>query len=142
MSDVIDNKADHRFELEVEGHLATEHYKLDGNVITFEHTDVPKELGGKGVGSKLVQGALDQVRAAGLKLIPQCPFVKAWIEKHPEYADLVKSYSERRLTERAAGLLKSTAYCPCFSISWSLRSQSCHSWSTPRITATAPRLVW
>ncbi|MGY4504860.1 putative GNAT family acetyltransferase [Bradyrhizobium sp. GM24.11] len=90
MSDVINNRAHHRYELEVEGHLATEHYKLDGNVITFEHTDVPKELGGKGVGSKLVQGALDQVRAAGLKLIPECPFVKAWIEKHPEYADLVK----------------------------------------------------
>ena len=73
MSDVIDNKAHHRFELEVEGHLAAEHYRLDGNVITFEHTEVPKELGGKGVGSKLVQGALDLVRAAGLRLIPQCP---------------------------------------------------------------------
>jgi len=91
MSDVINNKAHHRFELELEGHLATEHYKLDGNVITFEHTDVPKELGGRGVGSILVQGALDQVRASGLKLIPQCPFVKAWIEKNPEYRDLVKT---------------------------------------------------
>ena len=89
MSAIIDNKADHRFELEVEGHLATEHYNRDGNVITFEHTDVPKELGGKGVGSKLVQGALDQVRTAGLKVIPQCPFVKAWIEKHADYQDLV-----------------------------------------------------
>ena len=90
MSDVIDNKDHHRFELEVEGHLATEHYKLDGNFITFEHTDVPKELGGKGVGSRLVQGALDQVRAAGLKVIPQCPFVKAWIGKNPAYADRLK----------------------------------------------------
>ena len=90
MSAIIDNKADHRFELEVEGHLATEHYKRDGNVITFEHTDVPKELGGKGVGSKLVQGALDQVRTAGLKVIPQCPFVKAFIDKHPDYQDLLK----------------------------------------------------
>jgi len=44
MSDVINNKAHHRYELEVEGHLATEHYKLDGNVITFEHTDVPKDI--------------------------------------------------------------------------------------------------
>jgi len=51
---------------------------------------VPKELGGKGIGSRLVQGALDQVRASGWKLIPQCPFVKAWIEKHPDYQDLVK----------------------------------------------------
>ncbi|QQO21971.1 N-acetyltransferase [Bradyrhizobium diazoefficiens] len=87
--DVINNQHHHRYELKVEGHLATEHYKLDDGVVTFEHTEVPKELGGKGVGSRLVQGALDQVRAAGLKLIPQCPFVKAWIEKHPAYADLV-----------------------------------------------------
>jgi uncharacterized protein len=90
MSDVIDNRTRHRFELEVEGHLATEHYRLDGNVITFVHTEVPKELGGKGVGSRLVQGALDQIRAAGLKLIPECPFVKAWLEKHPEYQGLVQ----------------------------------------------------
>lgn len=90
MSDLINNRAHHRYELEVEGHLATEHYTLDGNVITFVHTDVPKELGGKGVGSRLVQGALDQVRSSGLKLVPQCPFAKAWIEKHPEYQDLVK----------------------------------------------------
>jgi len=90
MSDVIDNRAHHRFELEVEGHLATAHYKLAGDVITFEHTEVPKELGGKGVGSRLVQGALDQLRASGLKLVAECPFLKAWVEKHPEYQDLVK----------------------------------------------------
>ena len=91
MSDVIDNKAHHRFELEVEGHLAQSFYKRDGNVITFIHTEVPPELGGKGVGSRLVQGALDQVRAAGLKVVPQCPFVKAWIGKHPEYRDLLQA---------------------------------------------------
>jgi len=51
---------------------------------------VPPELGGKGAGSALVKGALDQVRAEGLKVIPQCPFVKAYIDKHPEYADLLK----------------------------------------------------
>ena len=90
MSDVINNKAHHRYELEVEGHLAATYYTLEGDVLTFVHTEVPPELGGKGVGSKLVQGALDQVRARGLKLIPQCPFVKGWIDKHPEYADLVK----------------------------------------------------
>lgn len=90
MGEVIDNRAHHRYEFAIDGHLATEHYRLDGDVITFEHTDVPKELGGKGIGSKLVKGALDQVRAAGLKLIPQCPFVKAWIEKHPDYQGLLK----------------------------------------------------
>ena len=90
MSNVINDTARHRFELEVEGHLATEHYRLDGNVITFEHTEVPAELGGKGVGSRLVKGALDQARAEGLQVMAQCPFVKAWIGKNPAYADLLK----------------------------------------------------
>jgi predicted GNAT family acetyltransferase len=51
---------------------------------------VPPELAGKGVGSRLVKGALDEVRAEGLKVIAQCPFVKGWIDKHPDYADLLK----------------------------------------------------
>ena len=91
MSDIVDNKPDHRFELVVEGHLAAAYYKVDGNVITFVHTEVPPELGGKGVGSKLVQDALDRVRAEGMKVIAECPFVKAWIGKHPEYKDLLKT---------------------------------------------------
>jgi predicted GNAT family acetyltransferase len=91
MSDIVDNKPDHRFELVVEGHLAAAYYKVDGNVITFVHTEVPPELGGKGVGSQLVQAALDQVRAEGMKVIAECPFVKAWIGKHPEYKDLLKT---------------------------------------------------
>ena len=90
MTDKINNNAaQHRFELEVEGHLATAHYERDGNVITFTHTEVPPELGGKGVGSTLVKGALEQVRAEGLKVVAECPFVKAWIGKHPAYADLL-----------------------------------------------------
>jgi uncharacterized protein len=91
MADVVNNKAHHRYELTVEGHLAATYYSVADGVITFIHTEVPPELGGKGVGSKLVQGALDQVRAEGLKVIPQCPFVKAWIDKHPDYADLLLS---------------------------------------------------
>jgi uncharacterized protein len=88
---VNNNAAKHRFELEVEGHLAAAYYERSGNVVTFEHTEVPAELGGKGVGSRLVKGALDQVRAEGLKVVAQCPFVKAWIGKNPAYADLLKS---------------------------------------------------
>jgi uncharacterized protein len=91
MSDIVDNKPHHRFELVVEGHLAAAYYKVDGNVITFVHTEVPPELGGKGVGSKLVQAALDQVGAEGMKVIAECPFVKAWIGKHPEYKGLLKT---------------------------------------------------
>jgi predicted GNAT family acetyltransferase len=91
MSDVVNNSAHHRYELVVDGHLAAAHYKLDGNLITFVHTEVPPELGGRGVGSKLIQGALDQVRASRLKVIAECPFVKGWIGKHPEFRDLLQS---------------------------------------------------
>jgi uncharacterized protein len=55
------------------------------------HTEVPPALGGKGIGSKLIKGALDQVRADGLKVIAQCPFVKAFIEKNSGYQDLLKT---------------------------------------------------
>jgi predicted GNAT family acetyltransferase len=90
VNEVSDNPAQHRFELEVEGHVAKTFYKIEDGVITFIHTEVPPELGGKGVGSRLIKGALDQVRTRGLKVIAECPFVKAYIEKHPEYADLLK----------------------------------------------------
>ncbi|MGA7804743.1 GNAT family N-acetyltransferase, partial [Bradyrhizobium sp.] len=63
---------------------------VDGNVITFIHTEVPPELGGQGVGSRLLQGALDQIRATEMKVIAACPFVKAWIGAHPEYKDLLR----------------------------------------------------
>jgi predicted GNAT family acetyltransferase len=92
MTDVVSNNAaQHRFELEVDGHVAAAYYERGGDVITFEHTEVPAELGGKGIGSKLVKGALDQVRAEGLKVVAQCPFVKGWIGKHPDYADMLKA---------------------------------------------------
>ena len=89
MTDIVNNKPDHRYELNIDDHIAAAYYTIAGNVITFTHTEVPDELGGKGIGSKLVKGALDQVRARGLRVIPQCPFVKAYIGKHPDYADLV-----------------------------------------------------
>jgi predicted GNAT family acetyltransferase len=90
MTDIVNNRPHHHYELTVEGHLAAAYYSLADGVITFLHTEVPPELGGKGIGSKLIKGALAQVRADGLKVIAQCPFVKAYIEKHPEYADLLK----------------------------------------------------
>ena len=90
MTDVVNNKAHLRYELTVDGHLAATYYKISDGVITFVHTEVPPELGGRGVGSKLVKGALDQVRADGLKVIAECPFVKAYIGKHAEYSDLLK----------------------------------------------------
>jgi hypothetical protein len=89
MSDVRDNLAQHRFELEADGHVAMAHYALTPGVITFTHTLVPKELEGRGIGSRLARGALDAARAQGLKVVPKCPFIAGYIGKHPEYADLV-----------------------------------------------------
>jgi len=91
MSDTVQNNpSKKRYELTVEGHTAATYYTLSNGVITFVHTEVPKELEGRGVGSKLIKGALDQVRAEDLKVVAQCPFVKAYIGKHAEYADLLK----------------------------------------------------
>jgi len=91
MSDnVRDNAERHRFELDADGYVAFSNYKRDGGTITIMHTEVPKELSGKGIGSALVRGLLDIVRAQGRAVKPLCPFVAGYIAKHPEYADLVR----------------------------------------------------
>ncbi len=90
MTDIVNNKAERRYELAAEGRIAATYYSLADGVITFIHTEVPPELGGRGIASKLIRGALDQVRAEGLKVIAQCPFVKAFIDKHADYQDLLK----------------------------------------------------
>jgi hypothetical protein len=90
MTDIVNNQAEHRYELAVDGHIAATYYEIADGVITFVHTEVPPELGGKGIGSQLIQGALDQVRAEGLKVVAQCPFVKAFIGKNRAYQDLLK----------------------------------------------------
>jgi hypothetical protein len=87
---VHDNTAQKRFELETDGHTAYLYYRLEPGVITLVHTEVPPALGGRGVGSTLVRGALDAIRAKGLKVIAKCPFVGAYMGKHPEFNDLVR----------------------------------------------------
>ena len=89
MSEVANNPSQHRYQLTVDGHTAATYYKIADGVITFVHTEVPTELGGKGVGSKLIRGALDQVRADGLKVVAECEFVKAFIGKNAAYRDLL-----------------------------------------------------
>jgi len=83
------NTAESRFELDVDGHTALAFYRIESGVITFVHTEVPQALSGRGVGSRLVRGALEQARALGLKVVPKCPFVSAYMGKHPEFNDLL-----------------------------------------------------
>jgi predicted GNAT family acetyltransferase len=86
---IRNNPALNRFELDVDGHTAVSYYRLAPGVITFTHTEVPHELEGHGIGSRLVRGALEAVRAQGLKVVAKCPFVSAYMAKHPEFNDLL-----------------------------------------------------
>ncbi|GJF06441.1 hypothetical protein PSD17_53880 [Pseudonocardia sp. D17] len=52
----------------------------------FTHTEVDDRFGGRGLGGVLARGALDAARARGLRVRPDCPFIRSWIEKHPEYS--------------------------------------------------------
>ena len=64
-------------------------YQRRGDTVVFTHTEVDQDSGRSGLGSTLVRAALDDVRAKGGAVVPQCSFVRGWIEKHDEYADLV-----------------------------------------------------
>jgi hypothetical protein len=88
-NNVHDNSERHRFELDADGHVAFSNYKRADGVLTILHTEVPKELEGRGIGSALVRGLLEIARAQGLKVQTVCPFVKAYLDRHPEYADLL-----------------------------------------------------
>ncbi|MFI0925017.1 GNAT family N-acetyltransferase [Streptomyces sp. NPDC021012] len=69
-------------------------YHLSEGEIAFIHTEIDPRFGGRGLGGLLARGALDDARARGLSVLPYCPFIRGWIGKHPEYADLVPE--ERR----------------------------------------------
>lgn len=87
--EVVNNEANHQFEAKVSGQVAFAAYKLQGETITFTHTVVPPELEGQGLGSKIVKTGLEYARAEHLTVVPQCPFVASYIQRHPEYNDLI-----------------------------------------------------
>ena len=87
-SPVRDNKTQHRFEIDAEGEMAFANYRLTPSAVIITHTETPRALRGRGIASQLVQGALELIRADGLKVIAGCGFVVDYLDKHPEYADL------------------------------------------------------
>ena len=92
MSDAVrDNKSLHRFEMDAGGDIAVVNYRLAPGVITFTHTEVPAALWGRGIGSQLVRGALEAARAQDLRVEPRCSFVSAYLRKHQEFNDLLRS---------------------------------------------------
>jgi predicted GNAT family acetyltransferase len=89
MNQVRDNKAQSRFELDVEGGIAFANYRLMPSAVIITHTETPRALRGHGVASKLVAGALELIRADGRKVIAGCSFVVDYLRKHGEYAGMV-----------------------------------------------------
>lgn len=89
MESVRDNRAEAEFELVTGGHRAVAAYQMEGDTIVFTHTLVPPAIAGHGVASKLIRAALDSARDRGLKVVAQCSFVAAYIERHPEYRALL-----------------------------------------------------
>ena len=86
---VRDNADQNRFELEVDGKTAVLQYMRRGETLYLTHTEVPPELEGKGIGSRIVKHALEDARSRGVKVAPWCPFVRAYIDRHPDYKPLV-----------------------------------------------------
>jgi predicted GNAT family acetyltransferase len=89
MSEVRDNAALNRFELDVEGGMAVAYYRAEPGRITITHSEVPAALRGRGIGSRLVRGALELARAQRVKVTSRCPFVSAYLGKHPQFNDLL-----------------------------------------------------
>lgn len=89
MDQVIDNRAEQEFMLEVDGERAIAAYQLYGDEIVFTHTVVPPRIEGRGVASRLIRFALDSARDRGLKVVAQCQFVATYIDRHPGYRDLL-----------------------------------------------------
>jgi uncharacterized protein len=86
---VTDNTASNRYELITDGGLAFVRYHTADKVRTLTHAEVPEALEGHGLGSALARGTLELARSQGYKIVPQCPFVAAFIGKHPEFQDLI-----------------------------------------------------
>ena len=94
---VRDDAARHRFEVLVDGEVAGfTAYRREGDAVAFTHTEVDDDHEGEGLGSQLVRGALEQVRAKRSSVLPYCPFVASYLKKHPELQDLVPAGERER----------------------------------------------
>ena len=101
---MVDNPGEHRFEVRVDGAVAGfAAYRADDRAHVFTHTEIDPAYEGKGLGSVLVRGALDEMRRRGRDVLPACPFVRRWVERHPDYLALVPAADRDRYGLPAAG---------------------------------------
>ena len=85
------NQGAHRFEVEIDGQLSHVDYSPGRRRIVFTHTEVPRALAGRGIGATLVRAGLDYARAMELRVVSLCPFVSSYLDRHPEYQDMLKA---------------------------------------------------
>lgn len=86
---IRDNTVLSRFEFDADGVTAFVTYRLAGKILTLDHTETPVEARGRGIASRLIEGVLAEARSRGLKIVPRCAFVRAYVERHPQYRDLM-----------------------------------------------------
>lgn len=86
---VKNNTKESRFETTVDEAVAVAQYELEPGIITFTHTEVPRELSGRGIANELARAGLDHARSEKLKVVAACSFIAKYIERNPEYQDLV-----------------------------------------------------
>jgi predicted GNAT family acetyltransferase len=91
--DLHHDPAARRFSTRLDGHEAELVYSLRSERMVIDHTGVPEAIGGRGVAAALVRAALDHARAQGWRVVPACSYSAAYIQRHPEYADLVDARS-------------------------------------------------
>ena len=94
---VVDNRQAGQFEIRLDGdRVGVAMYNRSESTISFTHTVIDSRYGGRGFGSTLARGALDAVRAEGLSVLPYCPFIRGYIEQHPDYIGLVPADQRAR----------------------------------------------
>lgn len=86
---IRDDAERHRFELEENGAIAFASYRRDDGVLVIPHVEAAYSLRGTGAAGRLMQGVMERVRAEGLKVRPLCGYARSWIQRHPEYRDLL-----------------------------------------------------
>jgi predicted GNAT family acetyltransferase len=89
--EVTDHPDRKRYEVAVDGVVAGyAAYEMSSGTVVFTHTVIEPQFEGRGLGSAVARYALDDARRRGLAVVPRCPFIHRFIERHPDYADLVK----------------------------------------------------
>ena len=86
---IAHDAAHRRFETTAEGEHCTLDYELDGNTMTITHVFVPDPVTGRGIAAALTDAALAHARTAGWRVIPQCPYAVAYVQRHPGWADVL-----------------------------------------------------